>query len=348
MKKHLNGKKSLAVRAAAIAAALLMAVTGCGSSDSASTEAKMAYAPEPAYGADGLYEAAAYEEMADVAEADYDAPRVSGSTVNAEAQQSSRKLITTLSISAETGNMDELLARVEHKVSSLGGYIENSDISNGSYQTNQDRTRQYRRAHLTIRVPADKLDDFLSDVQEHSNITQKSQNVEDVTLSYTDLESHKRMLKAEEQRLLEFMEKAETVEDMIAVEQRLTEVQYQLDSMESQLRTYDNLIDYSSVYLDITEVQEFTVTEEPASVWDEIREGFGRNLLSVGRGIRDFFVWVVIHLPQLVIWGVVIFVICLIVRRIRRRKALKKAKKEQEAQGIVDAGAAHTMQDTAD
>ena len=69
-----------------------------------------------------------------------------------------------------------------------------------------------------------------------------------MTLQYVDLESHKKALTTEQDRLIELMEQAETVEDIITIEGRLSEVRYQLESMESQLRTYDNKIDYSTVY----------------------------------------------------------------------------------------------------
>ncbi|MBR5115860.1 MAG: DUF4349 domain-containing protein, partial [Lachnospiraceae bacterium] len=245
----------------------------------------------------------------------------------------SRKLITTIHISAETDDMDPLLYLVNSKVDQLGGYIEHSDISNGSYRTYGDKTRRSRTASLTIRIPAKNLQSFVDDVTDAANITDQSKNVEDVTLSYTDLESHKRMLQKEEDRLLEFMSKAETIEDMITVESRLTDVQYQLDSMESQLRTYDNQINYSTVYLNIEEVVEFTVTTEPQTIWEEIAEGFMDSLSSVGKGLRNFFVWFVTHIPQLVIWAIVIFIIVKIWQKIRSRRIRKLAEEAESGNG---------------
>ena len=94
-----------------------------------------------------------------------------------------------------------------------------------------------------------------------SNITYRQENVEDVTLDYVDVESRKKMLETEQQRLLELLETAESLDDILTIESRLTEVQYELDSKESQLRTYDNQIDYSTVYLDINEVVRYTPQE---------------------------------------------------------------------------------------
>ncbi len=95
-----------------------------------------------------------------------------------------------------------------------------------------------------------------------------------------DLESHKKALVTEQDRLLELMEQAETVEDIITIEGRLSEVRYQIESMESQLRTYDNKVDYSTVYLYINEVRRYSPSEE-AGVGERIKSGFLKSLDGV-------------------------------------------------------------------
>ncbi|MCR5179062.1 MAG: DUF4349 domain-containing protein [Lachnospiraceae bacterium] len=334
-RKTVMSEKIFAVLMCVMMGAVLF---GCGSSGSTSKSSDY-YAEEEygagatamadsAYESNALYDSKAYDGDYEEAYEDVAAPEAPSEPAKAETPaDTSRKLITTMYISAETENMDELLARVDSKVTGLGGYIESSDIQNGSYRTYSDKKRSYRNANLTIRIPAAALAGFISDFQEHSNITSQSKNVEDVTLTYADLESHKKMLKAEEKRLLEFMEQAETVEDMITVEERLTDVQYQIDSMESQLRTYDNKINYSTVHLSIEEVIEYTVIEEEVekTMWQEIKEGFADNLDSVIEGLKDFFVWFVIHIPQLIIWAIVIAVIVKIIAVFRARGRKKRA-----------------------
>ncbi len=112
---------------------------------------------------------------------------------------------------------------------------------------------------------------FLSQVAENGNITSRSEQETDVTLDYVDLDSHKAVLLAEQERLLSFLEQAETVEEMIMLESRLSEVRYQIESMERQLRTYDNQVEYSTVYLSITEVVELTpVPVRQQTTWERI------------------------------------------------------------------------------
>lgn len=225
----------------------------------------------------------------------------------------------------ETEEFDILLDKMEKKVDSLGGYIESSYTYNGSsyYGSNN------RNASMTIRIPAEKLDDFLSEVAESSNVISRNDSVTDITLQYVDMESHKKALLAEQDRLLELMEQVETIEDIITLESRLSEVRYQIESMESQLRTYDNQVSYSTIYLNINEVTKLTPVKEQ-STWEKISTGFVESLYGVGTGILNFIIRFIISLPYLVVWAIVIFVIVLIIKLIRKSMKKRKEKKRQK------------------
>lgn len=93
----------------------------------------------------------------------------------------------------------------------------------------------------------------------------------------------------------------------------------------------DNQVQYSTVYLNISEVKELTPIEvEEETAWQRISEGFMDSLRSIGHGLAEFGIWFLIHIPQLVIWAAVIAVIVLLVRKRRKRKAAKKAAIEGE------------------
>ena len=219
-------------------------------------------------------------------------------------QQSQRKLIKTVDLNVETESYDTLVAGLESQIAELGGYIEYQYQYNGSGYSNYQETRY---ANMQVRIPVNRLEEFIVRVGEQSNITNKEERVEDVTLRYVDLESHKNALMTEQERLLDLLTVAETVEDIITIEQRLSDVRYQLESMESQLRTLDNQIDYSTINLSIREVKRLTPTQEK-TVWDKIKNGFSESIYNVGHGMMNFFIWFVVNIPYIVIWAVVIFV----------------------------------------
>ena len=317
---------------------LAAVLTGCGGSsgyaaaDTAAYESAVSAAYD--YGSDYLIsnEVAVLKEMAEE-EAVYEDVIVqeSGESTALEQQNAlaGRKLIKTVNLNVETEEYDILMPALEQKVASLGGYIEDMSSYNrgNNYSSDYIGTKYLRYASMTIRIPKENLDTFLSTVAEQSNIVSRSESVTDVTLQYVDLESHKRALLAEQDRLLELMQQAETVEDIITIEGRLSEVRYQLESMESQLRTFDNKIDYSTIYLSIDEVEQYTPTDQ-TSVGQRISSGFMESLRGVGRGISNFAIWFVIHLPYIVVWAVIIVVIVLIVRAVCKAIARRRLKKE--------------------
>lgn len=242
-------------------------------------------------------------------------------------QDTSRKLIKTVDMSVETDSFDELLTNVQSRVTSLGGYIENSNVYNGNcYFVYGDSDGRSRTADLMIRIPASNLNEFLSLVSDQSNVTRKSESVEDVTLEYVDMDSHKKTLQAEQDRLMELMDKAESIEDLITIESRLSDIRYQIESMESQLRTFDNQVTYSTVYLGIEEVKVYTQVEE-LTRFEEMTQGFADSFESIINGILDFGVSFVIHIPYMLLGAVIIFLIVLVIFLLRRR-SIKKLEKQ--------------------
>ena len=245
--------------------------------------------------------------------------------VSADAEVSSalpenRKLIQTVSLNVETEDLDAVLTQVDSRIAELGGYIEQSNVQNGSAYSG----RRYRRASLTVRIPAKDLDAFIDKVGDITNIVSSQKSVEDVTLSYVATESRLKALQTEEARLLELLAQAETMDDLLTVESRLTDVRTELEQVSSALRVYDNQVDYATIHLDVDEVTEYTEVTEPETVWQRIGTGFKKSLKGVGSFFREAFVFVIVASPYLVVIGAVAVGVTLIVRLVIRKK--KKTK----------------------
>lgn len=240
----------------------------------------------------------------------------------------SRKLIRDVSMEVETQDYDGLLAQVTGSVEALGGYIESSGMDHYGGGP--------RSGYLTIRVPQQELDGLLGRIGEAANVLSRSEQVKDVTLEYVDLESHKKALLTEQERLLELMGQAETVEDIIAVEGRLSEVRYQLESMETQLRMIDNQVDYSTLRLSVTEVERLSLTESGReSVWETIGRGFSENVYRVGVLLKELGIGLVVNLPFIIIIIAAVTLALLPVRAAVRKGAhkgsgLKRREKENK------------------
>lgn len=253
-----------------------------------------------------------YEEFSDSAGSTSGAAKENSASV-----KDSRKIIETIDYTVETKEFDKLIASLEERAASAGGYIEQSDVSGNAYEYNDTRTASY-----VFRIPKDKVQEFTGFVADNSTVTNKSITTEDVTLSYVDTESRIKALKTEKESLEQLLESAKSTSEIIEIRDMLTEVIYEIETNESQLRTYDNLIDYTSITVDIYEV-EYTSVVEKQTTWQRI----GTNLVDNFRGVWNFlvelFVFVLSSLPYLLLLAVVAVIVIVIIKS-RKRKNSKK------------------------
>jgi len=300
----------------ALLLALVMALTlltACGA-NSASPALKQTAAMDYAV----VEEAAAEAPMAMATMNGSNALAGAGET-GAVSLPESRKWIVTVDMSAETEDLDALLVNLEAAIEEMDGYVEDQNIYNGSSYA----ARRRRNANLTIRIPAADVDAFATEVSGIANVVSKNVSREDITLTYVATESKVTALKTEEARLLELLAQAETMTDLLEIEARLSDVRYELESYSSQLRLYDNQVDYATIYLFIDEVQEYTPVAEK-TVWERIRDGFSDSLEGVGDGFVDAAVWILANSPYLVVWGVLLTAAALLLRTLGKRRSAKK------------------------
>ena len=234
----------------------------------------------------------------------------------AENDLTNRKLIRDANLNVETKTYDQFITALEQQIASHGAYVQN-----GENTGNADRGNRW--ASYTIRVPENRYAAFLSVVSELGTVTYKSESVQDVTMEYTDVEARIRALETEHETLLSILEKCEKLEDVITVQSRITEVQYQLDSYQSRLRRYDDLISYCTVYLSVDEVEKVTVPVEEQTLGERIREDLAENCEEIAADAQDFAVWFVSSLPYFGIWILVIGAVVLLALRLWKRSQMK-------------------------
>lgn len=240
-----------------------------------------------------------------------------------------RKIIKTVNTVSETKEFDSVLFQIEAEVTALGGYIQSSNVYGKSYENYSNR-----RASYTIRIPAEKLDGFMSTVGDLMNVTSKTEKVDDITDTYTDIEARLTTLKVEETRLLELLAKAEKLADVITLEERISNVRYEIESYEARIRNYDTLIAFSTVNMEISEVIDYT--PEPIkdpTFGERISKAFGDSWKEFAENCKDFSVGFVYSLPTLLVLAVIaVIIIVIVVVAIKKTKKYNVAPKNDDGQ----------------
>lgn len=229
------------------------------------------------------------------------------------------KLIWRANLSMETLEFDKTLQQISSLVSELGGFIESSSSSGGS-DANGNYINQY--ASITARIPSKDLNGFISRLNDCGTITDQRLSSENISLEYADTEARKQALQTEYDRLLELMAQAENIDTVIAIEARLSEVRLQLDALSSQLRTYDNLVDYSTVYLNVQEVRNLSGANA-TTIPERISNGLSNTMYGMKVFFENLLVFLVVNLPVFLVLAVVVLIIVWVVRLIRRRPSRK-------------------------
>lgn len=301
-----NLKKLLSLTAALI---FLFSLASCGADSLKNNVPHEEYEKSESFGTSGIA-GDMNGEMSDVGELN-GAPDSSA--------VGDRKIIETVRLSVQTKDFDSLIKSIESEISASGGYIEHSSSSGNSYAS-----RANRRADMTVRIPAASGSKFTDFVEANGNVVSRELNTEDVTLKYVDAESRLSALKAEKQALESLLEKAATTEDVLSIRDRLTNVIYEIESYTSQLKKYDNLVEYTTFELTIYEVERTTPAEEQ-SVWAKIGTDFSNNLSDIGNFFVNLFVFIVGALPYIILLAVIAAIVIVIVK-----VSVKKSRSKRE------------------
>lgn len=253
----------------------------------------------------------------------------SGNTADNSQGIIQRKVIKTASLEVQTREFDSFIESLNAKIEEFGGYLENANVSGNNIYGTSSRT-----AYYTIRVPEDKLQPMMDSIGTFGTVTTSSYNEEDITLTYADVESRIKTLTTEQETLLGLLEKAAYLEDIIRLEERLSQVNYELETYKSRQRTYDNKISYSTLHVNVREVMKIAnvVEAEPKTLGERIAQGFKDNMLNIRENIEAFIVWFISYIVNIILFAAVVTAVTLIMIRYCKKHpaALKKTNKQDD------------------
>ena len=227
------------------------------------------------------------------------------------APQEARKIIKNGNVSLKAADVQTRVQEITALAEQSGGYVESSYVDN-VVQPNMGVTQDAKIAkettimiaNMTIKIPAEKFEGSFQTIIGMGKLVNQSSNSSDVTLQYKDIEARVANLKVQEKHLQEIMTKATTVADTLKVEVELNRVRTEIDIMTGNLKNWDQLVEYSTIYISMTEVKEAELEKvDVPGVWQNAQQGFIKTINNIRNGVEILFVFLVSALPYILILG---------------------------------------------
>ena len=204
------------------------------------------------------------------------------------------KIIYTANLTLESKDYDAARAALDEALADADGYMESSNES--TY------TGSSRSLSLTLRVPQEHYASFLAAAAQAGNLVNRSEQAEDVTSQYVDLEARLANLKAQRTRLQELQASADNLSDLLEIESSLSDMQYQLESYQSQLDWYSDQVECCTVYISLDEVQTYTPVDE--SFASRLQNALLDGWANFTGGVQDLAVIIVGCWPAIVVGAI--------------------------------------------
>ena len=237
-----------------------------------------------------------------------------------------QKLIKKYRVTLETTEYDRTRSEISALVEGYGGYFSSSSENGGN--TSGGR-RSSRYGEFTIRIPAEKLDEFISELGGKGNVISSNLTTDDVTESYYSYQSRLDALALQEQRILDMMEKADSLDYLIKLEDKLSQIRSEINELNYRLKYYDKSVDYSYVTVNLREVIEYT--EEPENNFiSRLGNAVKNTFVVFGEVLGEILIGIVWILPFALVAGAVALIIVISVKRRKKKKLSEKAENTEQ------------------
>ncbi|MBQ5359543.1 MAG: DUF4349 domain-containing protein [Lachnospiraceae bacterium] len=337
-------KRSIRTILPALLLTSALVLGGCGASGGSSSAnyAKGDYAAateapaesyDGGYYAEEAYESGFDEELAEAEAAAYGENEKASRGEKADqgedvkAAKSEEKLVYTCSINMETLTFAETEAKIRESIAKYKGTISSESASDGNYRWYyEDGGSGTKSLYMTISIPTKDYRNFLKDLEgAGGSIRSTSMNVENITRRYNDQSVRIQALETQEKRLLEMMDKAETIKEMITVEDRLTEVQTELNQARTTLSVMDHDVAYSTISLNLQEVVRYTENKITQTFGERIVSAFTNSFADFGDFLEDLSIALIYLLPYLLLIAVIVLIVGFLTRKGRAERRARRA-----------------------
>ena len=301
--------------------AVVLCLNGCGAASHNDAPASSSYKEEQA---GGYYDSYASEETAEAEEGDYGAEPGAGEpgeNDSALRAQDGQKIVYTGRLEMQTLEYDKSASSIRAKIREAGGFSESESERDNNYDWYRNgNSGNTRYLSIIARIPSEKFEAFMDSLGGDGKVMSRSVNAENISQVYANKESYKKALEKEQERLLAMMDKAETIDEMILVEQRLSEVERQLNAYKTDLSAMDKDVQYSTVYIELQEVKRYTEEVVQTPFVEEVKYAFEDAVNSFRNFCKAIVLFVVRFFPYLIILAVIIIALLRASARDRARR----------------------------
>jgi hypothetical protein len=339
----------------------VMSLTACSggsstssavNSTSGSTSSDIAYSTNDSYGFSSEYKGSSddYEETVEtdnyneVDKEDIESENIDNTTNNSSNSNIvlvEDKLVYKCYVDIETLDFDKSYAALQDMMEKYNCVISSETFGDesisyfyDSYYSSSSKYKTGRTDEIVIRVPSANYKRFISEYGELGNVTSKTQTVDNITQEYYDTTSQVDGLKAEMERLEIMMSQATEIEDMITINQAITELQSEINSLTTYIRTMDSDVAYSYVTMSLREVLEYSEVEQPVKK-NTFIDRLKNQCVDTWKGFLNFLenlLFTIISLiPAIVIIGIIVIIIKLTCRN--KIKTWKENRKLRRTSG---------------
>lgn len=224
-------------------------------------------------------------------------------TAGATAAEADQRIIRTGFLQMTVESVTDVSPKIIALATANGGYVQSSSV-------NEDLDGRHS-GEVVIRVPSATFDSTVLAIKAFATVVNvETTSGQDVTEQYTDLEAQLRNAKAQEDQYLEILKKATTVEETLNVQQYLSGVRYQIESLQGQIKYLSNATSYSTITVSLSEKPGIRVPGKGFDIVSTVKEAV-QALVAVVQGLGVTIVWLVIVgggilLPiALIVWGIV-------------------------------------------
>ena len=236
------------------------------------------------------------------------------------------KIIKRGNIDIRVKNFENAVDEVKADVEGKGGYVENFNSYVYSDRWVNGNKVSLREGQLVLRVPSETYEATFEYLKTLGEVTNENESRDNVTDSYIEVESRMKAKFTEEERLIELLAKAETVNDIIVIEERLGNVRGEIDAYQSRLDNWDKQVSYSTISVFIMEDPDETIENVSPELGTRIKNSFKRGINNFISGIENIIVSFAGNIVNLAAFVIVVVVVVVVVRKVIKKKFGKKNK----------------------